>query len=40
LLQLDRSGLIETSFRETAHFRLYREFFLDPEGIVAAMIED
>ena len=40
LLQLDRGGLNETSFRETAHFRLYREFFMDPEGTVQAMIED
>jgi predicted ATPase len=40
LLQLDRRGLNETSFRETSHFRLYREFFVDPEGTVAAMIEE
>jgi predicted ATPase len=40
LLQLDQRGLYETSFRETAHFRLYREFFMDPEGTIDAMIAD
>jgi len=40
LLQLDASGLNETTFGKTAHFRLYREFFLDPEGTVATMIEE
>lgn len=39
LLQLDQRGLYETSFRDTAHFRLYSEFFMDPEGTIDTMIE-
>jgi predicted ATPase len=40
LLQLDRGGLRDVTLEETAHFRLYREFFLDPEGTMSTMIMD
>jgi predicted ATPase len=40
LMQLDQRGLNDIRFRETANFRLYREFFIDPEGTVKAMIDD
>jgi predicted ATPase len=40
LLQLDRRGLREVALRETAHFRLYREFFADPEGTIETMLHE
>jgi predicted ATPase len=35
LLEVTRSGLAEVTLRETRHFRLYREFCLDPKGFIA-----
>lgn len=40
LLQLDQRGLFETTLRESTHFRIYREFFLDPEGTLSAIIDE
>lgn len=35
LLQVTRFGIEEVGLTETRHYRLYREFCLDPEGFVA-----
>ena len=35
LLEVTKSGLVEVTLRETRHFRLYREFCLDPKGFIA-----
>lgn len=35
LLEVTKSGLAEVTLRETRHFRLYREFCLDPKGFIA-----
>jgi hypothetical protein len=39
LLGLDRGGLRPTALRETAHFKLLREFWADPESFVKATLE-
>lgn len=39
LLGLTRDGLAPTTLRETPHFRLLKEFFLDPEGFVETKLE-
>lgn len=39
LLGLDRSGLRPVTLRETAHFRLMRDFLADPEGFVQTMLD-
>jgi predicted ATPase len=38
LLQMDRHGLVPVRLEETAHYRIMREFILDPAGTVDAMI--
>ena len=38
VLEVTRGGLVPVDFRETRHFRLYREFTNDPEGVVTAAI--
>ena len=40
LLRLDKYGLYPTALEDTDHFRLMREFCLDPKGFVAMMTED
>lgn len=40
LLHLDRSGLAEVALQDTRHFRLYREFCLDPKGFVADQLAE
>jgi predicted ATPase len=40
LLQLDSTGLYKSHIRETRHYRMYRDFCADPEGMVTAMVED
>jgi predicted ATPase len=40
LLRLDKSGLYPVSLEDTDHFRLMREFVLDPKGFVEAMTGD
>jgi len=40
LLRLDKSGLYPVDLQDTDHFRLMREFVLDPKGFVEAMTED
>lgn len=37
LLQIDRQGLVPVTLQETSHYRLMREFILDPAGTVDAM---
>ncbi|MDB5432788.1 MAG: ATP-binding protein [Caulobacter sp.] len=39
LLHLTDQGLIERPFQTTDHFRVLREFYLDPEGFIAAVLE-
>lgn len=40
LLQITRSGLIETDFRATKHFRMMRDFCDDPEGFLADALHE
>lgn len=40
LLAMTRGGLDPVALGETAHFRLYREFMLDPAGTMEAMLAD
>lgn len=40
LLRLTRFGFDAVTVEETEHFRLLREFFLDPEGFVAEALAD
>jgi predicted ATPase len=39
LLQMSRSGLEAVSLEDTRHFRLYREFYLDPHGFIAKELQ-
>lgn len=39
VLELTRAGLAETDWRDTAHFRLYRDFVNDPQGVVAEALQ-
>ncbi len=38
LLQIDRSGLVPVRLEDTQHYRILREFILDPAGTVDAML--
>lgn len=40
LLQIDRAGLVPVTLEQTAHYRIMREFILDPAGTVEAMFTD
>lgn len=40
LLAMTRGGVDPVALGETAHFRLYREFMLDPAGTMEAMLAD
>lgn len=40
LLEITRAGLAETDLRDTAHFKLYRDFTLDPEEFVEQALRD
>jgi predicted ATPase len=40
LLQMSRGGLDAVELEETDHYRLTREFILDPHGITAAMLDE
>ncbi len=40
LLEVTRYGIFETDYRQTAHFRLYREFVTDPDGFIAEALEE
>lgn len=40
LLGMTRGGLSRVTLEDTAHYRLTREFVLDPHGTVAAMLDD
>ncbi|MBR7707920.1 AAA family ATPase [Microvirga sp. SRT01] len=40
LLQMSRGGLDAVELKETDHYRLTREFILDPHGITAAMLDE
>jgi predicted ATPase len=40
LLRLDKSGLNPVDLHDTDHFRLMREFVLDPKGFLEAMTSD
>ncbi len=40
LLEMARFGPTPTSFEETAHFKLYREFATDPSAFVAAALAE
>jgi predicted ATPase len=40
LLQIDKSGMYEVDYRDTAYFRLYREFFSDPLGTIESLIQE
>lgn len=40
LLRLGKYGLEPTTLEDTEHFRLMREFFLDPQGFLEMMMED
>ena len=34
VLEITRGGILETDYRQSAHFRLYRSFVTDPEGFI------
>ena len=40
LLRMDRYGLEPVALTNTEHFRIMREFTLDPQGVIKAMIEE
>jgi predicted ATPase len=40
LLRLSKYGLESVSLEDTDHFRLMREFFMDPQGFLEMMMED
>jgi predicted ATPase len=40
VLELGRHGLSEVDYRTTSGYRLYREFFLDPQGTIEMMISE
>jgi predicted ATPase len=40
LLRLTKGGLDPVTLEETEHYRLMREFCADPDGFVAAMMEN
>jgi predicted ATPase len=40
LLQMSRGGLDAVELEETDHYRLTREFILDPHGITSAMLDE
>lgn len=40
LLVMTQGGLDPIALADTAHFRLYQEFMLDPAGTMEAMLED
>lgn len=40
LMRMNRGGLEPALLEETDHYRLTREFVLDPHGIVAAMLDE
>lgn len=40
LLSMSKGGIDPVALADTAHFRLYREFVLDPIGTLQAMIDD
>ena len=40
LLRLGKYGLEPVAFEETDHYRLMREFILDPAATVEAMLDD
>jgi len=39
LLRLGKYGLEPIALEDTEHFRLMREFFLDPQGFLEMMME-
>lgn len=40
LLEITRHGLMETSYRDTPHFKLYRSFTADPEQFIETALND
>lgn len=40
LLHLTQGGLVERPYDTTEHFRLMREFYLDPDGFMDALFCD
>jgi predicted ATPase len=40
LLRIDRSGLYETDFRDTEHFRMMRDFFSDPDAFMKEALDE
>ncbi len=40
LLRMNRYGLEPVALQDTEHFRIMREFTLDPHGVIKAMIEE
>lgn len=40
LLRMGKYGLEPVELQDTEHFTIYRQFMTDPEGFVAAMLED
>jgi predicted ATPase len=40
LLRLSKYGLEPVAVEETEHFRIMREFWLDPEGFIKTMLEE
>ena len=40
LLRIDRHGLVPVALADTDHYRVMREFILDPGGTVEAMLDD
>ena len=40
LLQLSKYGLDPVTLEDTTHYRLIREFCLDPQGFIAAMLDE
>jgi predicted ATPase len=38
LLELTHSGIAEINFRDTGHFKLYRDFVEDPQNFIEAAL--
>ncbi|NBZ89607.1 AAA family ATPase [Stagnihabitans tardus] len=40
VLELTRHGIAQTDYRQTRHFKLYRDFTADPQSFVTEVLED
>ena len=40
VLEVTPRGLTEIDYRQTSHFKLYRDFTVDPEGFIAETLRE